>query len=219
MTGSEAWRLVVLIVIVAGLTWIALYGPTPVKNQARPKPSPRPFKPRTPDDCPQCRAAHPAEIHPCSLPKPYRQIKSPRGSKKRIATVGFACPNPRCLYFGITDDPIHALVGCGHHGRQERIQDIRCQACRSKFSSRSGTVLYRLKTPASRVAEVLGALAEGVSIGAAFAWLEQRRTGAQSASPRPREFTQPQPRRKRGSFARQVRMRGSQPLAAGAEGR
>ena len=30
----------------------------------------------------------------------------------RIATAGFACPNSDCLYYGITDDQIHAFVGC-----------------------------------------------------------------------------------------------------------
>ena len=32
----------------------------------------------------------------------------------------------KCLYFGITDALIHALVGDGKHGRAERIQTFRC---------------------------------------------------------------------------------------------
>ena len=82
-------------------------------------------------------------------------------------TVGYACPNPDCFYCGITDDQVHALVGCGGHGRHEYIRDLKCQACGTKFSVRYGTVLYRLKTPAHRVGEVLSALAEGLSVGAA----------------------------------------------------
>lgn len=167
MTGSEAWKFVFLIVMIAGLAWIVLHKPASVQDQVRPKPSPRPLKPRTLEDCPLCRAAHAEPPQRRTLPQPYRQTKSPRGSKKRILTAGYACPNPHCLYFGITDDQIHALVGYGYHGRQQRIQDLRCQACRTKFSVRSGTVLHRLKTPPHRVAEVLGALAEGVSLGAA----------------------------------------------------
>jgi hypothetical protein len=42
-----------------------------------------------------------------------------------------------------------------------------CQACATKFSARHGTALYRLKTPSTRVGEVLRALAEGLDVGAA----------------------------------------------------
>ena len=31
----------------------------------------------------------------------------------RIATAGFARPNSVCRYYGIADNQIHALVGCG----------------------------------------------------------------------------------------------------------
>jgi IS1 family transposase len=82
-------------------------------------------------------------------------------------TAGYACPNSDCVYYGITDERIHALVGCGGHGCQEYIRDLKCQACHTQFSVRYGTVLYRLKTPARRVGEVLSARAEGLSVGAA----------------------------------------------------
>jgi hypothetical protein len=64
-----------------------------------------------------------------------------------VNTEGFACPNRKCLYSGITEAHIHALVGDGKHGHVERIQTFRCQACRSTFSARRDTPLYRLKTP------------------------------------------------------------------------
>jgi hypothetical protein len=57
-----------------------------------------------------------------------------------------------CLYFGITDDQIHALVGDGKHGHAERVQTLRCQACRTTFSARRDTPFYRLKTPSHQVA-------------------------------------------------------------------
>ena len=71
------------------------------------------LKPRTPDDCPACRLASPALS--CGGPgpapvRPWREVKSRRGAPKRIATQGFACPNRQCLYFGMTDASIHALV-------------------------------------------------------------------------------------------------------------
>jgi IS1 family transposase len=59
------------------------------------------------------------------------------------------------------------LVGDGTHGRHERIQTFRCQACGRTFTARRDTPLYRLKTPAGRVGEVLTALAEGVDLAAA----------------------------------------------------
>src|SRR5918998_253886 len=95
-----------------------------------------------------------------------RELKSPRGAPKRIITDGFACPNPACAYFRITDATVHALVGDGTHGKAERIQTFRCQACGTTFTSRRDTPLYRLKTPAQRVGEVLTAVAEGLSIAA-----------------------------------------------------
>jgi IS1 family transposase len=84
-----------------------------------------------------------------------------------VNTEGFACPNRTCRYFAITDTSIHALVGDGRHGRAERIQTFRCQACRTTFSARRDTPLYRLKTPSHQVAMVLAALAEGLDPAAA----------------------------------------------------
>ena len=54
--------------------------------------------------------------------------------------------------------------GYGLHGQGHSIQDLYCEACRHKFSTRRHTVLYRLKTQAKRVAEVLASLAEGMAV-------------------------------------------------------
>jgi hypothetical protein len=94
-------------------------------------------------------------------------VKSRRGAPKRIDTQGFACPNQQCAYFGITEAHIHALVWDGKHGRAEQIQTFRCQACRTTFSARRHTPLYRLKTPSHQIAMVLSALAEGLDASAA----------------------------------------------------
>jgi transposase-like protein len=128
------------------------------------------LKPRCPDDCPACRLASTASsgVEPASSPvQPWREVKSRRGAPKRVNTEGFACPNPQCRYCGITDAHMHALVGDGKHGRAERIQTFRCQACRTTFSARRHTPLYRLKTPSQQVAMVLSALAEGLDPSAA----------------------------------------------------
>jgi hypothetical protein len=125
------------------------------------------LKPRTPLDCPICRLCS-SDVRPASAPvRPWREVKSRRGAPKRIPTEGFACPNQQCAYFGITDAHIHALVGDGKHGHAERIQTFRCQACRTTFSTRRHTPLYRLKTPSQQVAMVLSALAEGLDPSAA----------------------------------------------------
>lgn len=86
------------------------------------------LKPRSPDDCPSCRLGSTpwSEGGPASAPvRPWREMKSRRGAPKRVNTEGYACPNPQCLYFCITDAQIHALVGDGKHGLAERIQTFR----------------------------------------------------------------------------------------------
>jgi len=128
------------------------------------------LRPRTPLDCPACRLASTASSggEPTPEPvRPWREVKSRRGAPKRVNTDGFACPNQQCPYYGITDAQIHALVGDGKHGQAEHIQTFRCQACRSTFTSRRHTPLYRLKTPAQQIAIVLSALAEGLDPSAA----------------------------------------------------
>jgi IS1 family transposase len=99
--------------------------------------------------------------------RPWCEVKSRRGAPKRVDTEGYACPNRKCLYSGITDAHIHALVGDGKHGQAERIQTFRCQACRTTFTSRRNTPFYRLKTPSHQIAMVLAALAEGLDSSAA----------------------------------------------------
>jgi IS1 family transposase/transposase-like protein len=101
------------------------------------------------------------------MSRPWREVKSRRGAPKRIDTQGFACPNRNCPYLGVTDAHLHALVGDGKHGRLERIQTFRGPACRTTFTSRRNTPLYRLKTPSHQIAMVLTGLAEGLDPSAA----------------------------------------------------
>jgi transposase-like protein len=123
------------------------------------------LKPRTLLDCPACRLASTPSSggEPTPAPvRPWREVKSRRGAPKRVNTEGYACPNLQCPYWGISDAQIHALVGDGKHGQAERIQTFRGPACRTTFTSRRHTPLYRLKTPSRQVAVVLTALAEGL---------------------------------------------------------
>ena len=151
------------------LCWFHLR-PSSSRGGAKRTTLPRLLKPRCPDDCPACRLAPTASsgAGPAHAPvRPWSEVKSRRGAPKRILTEGFACPNRKCPYFGMTDAHIHALVGDGQHGRLERIQTFRCQACHTTFTARRDTPLYRLKTSSHQIGMVLSALAEGLDPSAA----------------------------------------------------
>jgi CBS domain-containing protein/transposase-like protein len=151
------------------LDWFPLR-PSSSQGTAKRSTLPRLLKPCSPDDCPACRLTSTpwSGRGSASGPvQPWREVKSRRGAPKRIPTEGFACPNRQCTYFGNTDAREHALVGDGKHGQAEHIQTFRCQVCRTTFSARRDTPLYRLKTPSHQVAVVLSALAEGLDPSAA----------------------------------------------------
>jgi transposase-like protein len=149
------------------LCWLPLQ-PSPSQAGSRHRMVHRLLKPRTPLDCPICRlCGTPSSGGGQATVRPWHEVKSRRGAPKRIPTDGFACPNPQCSYFGISDVRVHALVGDGKHGQAERIQTFRGPACRTTFSARRSTPLYRLKTPSHQIAMVLSALAEGLDPSAA----------------------------------------------------
>jgi hypothetical protein len=119
--------------------------------------TPKPLKPKTPDDCAICRgekASPPKGVQIRQLPCPWNEVRNRRGRKKTLSTQGYACNNRKCGYFHIMDESIHAVVGYGCHGKNERIQDLMCQACGKKFTVRRDTVLYRLKSHSEKVALV-----------------------------------------------------------------
>lgn len=159
-----------------GLPWLGVLAARRLRHATHPpvtvavpspkRKTPRPLRPRTPHDCPICGRPHPTPLvgnirKPGIVP--WRERKSQRGRPKTICTAGFACPNPDCDYHGNTDSTFHALVGDGKRGA-DSIQALRCQACGQRFSSRRGTALYRLRTPAAHVALVLLAVHLGLTI-------------------------------------------------------
>jgi IS1 family transposase len=161
--------LLLSLVMLWGYDWLHLR-PSLSQGGAKRSRLHRMLKPRCPDDCPACRLTSPTSSGGETAPgpvRPWREVKSRRGAPKRILTEGFACLNPQCTYFKNTDAQIHALVGDGKHGQAERIQTLRCQACRTTFSARRDTPLYGLKTPSQQVAIELSALAEGLDVSAA----------------------------------------------------
>ena len=151
---------VTLFIIWQLLPWYREYGDQPLDLPREP----HPLKPRSPHDCPVCRRPHPKPLwghahKPGVLPWPER--KSRRGKHKHICTAGHACPNPLCDYWGNTDHTFHALVG---NGLRNGIQQLKCQACKTRFSSRWGTALYRLHATAWDVGRVLLAINLGLSM-------------------------------------------------------
>ncbi len=117
MIVAACWLIAVLLL---GLAWLVGTWqhrcPSQPGNSVGAAVIQRLLKPRTPDDCPACRAqAASPVIDPLSqVPvRPWCELKSRRGAPKRINTEGFACPIPTCAYYRITDARVHALVGDG----------------------------------------------------------------------------------------------------------
>ena len=128
--------LVVVLVFGVLVLWSELWRKPVVRAVAK---GPRPLKPKSGADCPLCRVEQGADVnerckpHP---PRPWREGRSRRGRKKESETAGYAWNNVACMYYGLTDPTIHALVADGHHGKYERIQALTCQACGHKFTVR-----------------------------------------------------------------------------------
>ncbi len=147
------WLMLALLLACVWLAWRRYQHPRShrgvVSGTGRPL-----LRPRTPNDCPVCRQ------QPVAIPlasssrqpiRPWCDRKSRRGAPKRVTTHGFACPTPTCDYYRITDAQVHALVGDGTHGKHERIQTFRCQACKTTFINqcrRSDAVLPAIPYPA-----------------------------------------------------------------------
>ena len=140
--AEDACPLVILLVV--WVLWVIVLHDRQLDHSSAIAIRQRLLKPRTPHDCPACRrqrALPPSASVPPPVIRPWSEFKRQRGAPRRITTDGFACPTPACPYYRITDAQIHALVGDGRHGKHERIQTFRCQACGATFTSRRDTPL------------------------------------------------------------------------------
>ena len=121
---SIGWQLehVLAVLLVYHLLRI-LWSQRPSSAQTQKKKGPpRQWRPKTPRDCPACQEG--VKLTLCRVKRqvtPWSQVKSRRGKKKTIPTQGYACPNPDCHHYGITDATIHALVGNGKDGQNHDI--------------------------------------------------------------------------------------------------
>lgn len=126
MTTREVCVLIYIVVCVIWVIWkwreqCGEAQPVVTAPRERPK-----LRPRTPKSCAECQDEGGLEIELLRDVRPWNAVRSRRGRKKRIDTEGHACWNPGCDYYGITDARVHALVGYGHHGKKDRIQDLFC---------------------------------------------------------------------------------------------
>jgi hypothetical protein len=124
--------LFLILLCLLAMIWILRLAMLGFHTKPAPKPKTlRPLKPKTADDYPLCKAEKDKGDDPQAKQalKPWSDVKSPGGRNKTLSTQGYACPNQACRYYGIVADRIHALVGYGRHGKTDRIQDLRCQAC------------------------------------------------------------------------------------------
>jgi hypothetical protein len=132
-----------------------------------PKRRKRRLKARSPEDCPACQSRQGlrgVNGRAAREVRPWSEVKGKGGRKKQSNTEGHACPNRACVYRGIREQKVHALVLQEKRGQTGAIWRLRCQACGQRFSERHDTVLARLKTPPERIELVLTLLAEGVDI-------------------------------------------------------
>jgi transposase-like protein len=125
------------------------------------------LRPKSEKDCRFCREGKEKRtVAKREMPESWQMRKGRGGRKKKIRSEGFFCPNKRCEYYGITEEANHALVGYGRHGKQEAIQDFKCQACGKKFTARRNTILYRLKSHSGLIEKIMWLLALGVDASA-----------------------------------------------------
>jgi hypothetical protein len=101
MHREPVWVLV-LLVLGALLTLTVRWGRRHSRPRVRPlltRGRPRVLRPRTPADCPACRAQMVGpEVAGAPPVPPWRTLKSRRGAPKRLDTQGYACPTQACLY-------------------------------------------------------------------------------------------------------------------------
>ena len=74
----------------------------------------------------------------------------------------FCCQNSRCSDFGRHD--AGNLTVTGRLGKFRQYRLLYCRACRSRFSERKGTPLYRAHLPADKVLSILEHVREGCGV-------------------------------------------------------
>jgi IS1 family transposase len=161
--NGESLLLLVMIVWM----WENYLGVLQTRGKAAQKKTKRAWhlKPRTPDDCQDCRVER-WEVMPDvqRTARPWSEVKSPRGRPKTHDTDGQACMEPCGEYYKDTDGTYHALRWDGTRSKCEATPSVEYGACGSKHTARLGTPLYQLKTASERVTLAVHLAMKGMSI-------------------------------------------------------
>ena len=114
----------------------------------------RHLRPRDPSSCAACCSAQHLANQERGQASPWERVKSRRGRPKAHSSGGYACMNPRCPYYKVTDERVHALRRDGTRN-QEATPQWECGWCDSKRTAWYGTVQYRLKTHSDMVRQAI----------------------------------------------------------------
>ena len=114
----------------------------------------RQLRPRDPSSCADCCWEQHIMEAERGQPTPWEQVKSAGGRPKQHSSAGYACSNPSCAYYKLTDEGIHALRRDGTRNAEATAQ-WECGCCGSKRTAWYGTVQDRLKTPSDTVRQAL----------------------------------------------------------------
>jgi transposase-like protein len=76
----------------------------------------------------------------------------------------FACPNPKCQWYGQTGQG--NVRPHGWSSKERGIRLLRCRLCRKDFSERTGTAFFRTRMPEAKLISVVEHIAEGTGMRA-----------------------------------------------------
>jgi transposase-like protein len=76
----------------------------------------------------------------------------------------FCCPEPSCPDSGKRSHG--SLSVCGHYGKVQPIRLLYCRSCKSRFSERKGTPLFRSGLPEEKAIDLIRHLAERTGVRA-----------------------------------------------------
>jgi len=74
----------------------------------------------------------------------------------------FCCQNKKCPDYGKRD--ANNLTVCGRFGKNDHIRLLYCRTCKSRFSERKGTPLFRMKLDEKKAVSLLEHICESCGV-------------------------------------------------------